>query len=615
MRRSLSAYQPKLNAMEERNDYYEGTPECKTPSGATASKKASNVRNIVYELLESEVDSTIPMPRVEPIHEEDKELARGIEAMLRHKIIQMRLTDMNDIQERTTVIQGGAFWHVEWDSSAGFHCTLGDVAISDRHPKQIIPQDGVYEIEDMDYFFVRIVQTKEYIKRVYGKDVSYEGVDDDSNTFDDVQNDDLVTQNIAYYRNENGIGMFSWCGNVVLADIDDYQARHSKRCRECGAIVYGDRCECGSKKLQDEVDEFEELTKDITLYDGTVIPQFSDFVQQPILDANGLPVLDELGNEMTQEVAQATKIPHYKPDKYPIVLRRNISKFGSFLGGSDVDVIEDQQEAIKKLGTKIDEKVLKGGSFVTLPEGVKIETTDRELKILRVRNPADKALIDVLNVQPDITKDRVALDDNYQWARSTLGITDAFQGKYDSSATSGTAKQFSANQAAGRMQSKREQKNSAYAKLYELMFKFYLAYADEPIPYSQERAGVREFAHFNRWDFLRMDAAGEFYWDDEFIFTVDPSATLSSNRSELWNQMDLKLQSGAFGLAANLSTQKLYWTLMHNLDFPYAGDIKAAIEAEEQKQMEAVQQQEAMQSALSQMQNGNAGASVLPGNG
>ena len=126
---------------------------------------------------------------------------------------------------------------------------------------------------------------------------------------------------------------------------------------------------------------------------------------------------------------------------------------------------------------------------------------------------------------------------------------------------------------------------------------------------------MREFAHFNRWDFLRVDAAGEFYWDDEFIFTVDPSATLSSNRSELWNQMDLKLQSGAFGLAANLSTQKLYWTLMHNLDFPYAGDIKAAIEAEEQKQMEAVQQQEAMQSALSQMQNGNAGASVLPGNG
>lgn len=599
--------------MEEYNKLYEGTSECETPSGGKAAKKATNVRNIVYELLESEVDSTIPMPRVDPIHEEDKELARGIESLLRHKILQLRLTDMNDIQERTTVIQGGSFWHVEWDSNAGFHCTLGDVAVSDRHPKQIVPQDGIYEIEDMDYIFVRLAQTKAYIKRVYGKDVSSESVDDVVNTFDDTSNvmssDDLVTQNIAYYKTDSGIGMFSWCGNVVLADVEDYQARHLKKCKNCGSQMDGDVCqECGSKSYVDSISEYEELTKDIQLYDGTTIPQYSDFAMQPILDFEGNPVLGEDGSEMMQEVAVATKIPHYKPDKYPLVLRRNISKFGSFLGGSDVTVIADQQDAIKKLGTKIDEKVLKGGSFVTLPDGVKIETTDRELKIIRVRNPADKALIDVLNVQPDITKDRVSLDDNYQWARSTLGITDAFQGKYDSSATSGTAKQFSANQSAGRMQSKREQKNSAYAKLYELMFKFLLAYADEPIPYSQERAGQLEFAHFNRWDFLRQDAAGEFYWNDEFIFSVDPSATLSSNRSALWEQMDLKLQSGAFGLAANPSTQKIYWTLMHALDFPYAGEVKAALEAEQQKQ-------EAMQNAVSQMQNGNAAGGVLSGVG
>ena len=119
----------------------------------------------------------------------------------------------------------------------------------------------------------------------------------------------------------------------------------------------------------------------------------------------------------------------------------------------------------------------------------------------------------VLNVQPDITKDRVVLVDSYDYAKSTLGITDAFQGKYDSSATSGSAKQFSANQSAGRLFSKREQKNSAFARLYELMFRFLLAYADEPIPYSvKTQDGSEAFAHFDRWDFLRRDAAGQFYF-------------------------------------------------------------------------------------------------------
>ena len=106
------------------------------------------------------------------------------------------------------------------------------------------------------------------------------------------------------------------------------------------------------------------------------------------------------------------------------------------------------------------------------------------------------------------------------------------------------------------------------------MFRFLLAYADEPIPYSvKTQDGSEAFAHFDRWDFLRRDAAGEFYWDDEFIFSVDPSATLSSNRSVLWEQMDMKLQSGAFGPVGQTQTMLLYWTLMAKLDYPHAGEV------------------------------------------
>jgi len=144
------------------------------------------------------------------------------------------------------------------------------------------------------------------------------------------------------------------------------------------------------------------------------------------------------------------------------VLRRSVSRFGSLLGTSDVEVIRDQQETVKKLGSKLNEKLMKGGSYVTLPRGVDIETTDRELKILRLDNPAQKALIDVLTVQADVSRDIHLLEENYQWAKSTLGINDSFQGKSDSTAVSGTAKQFAAAQASGRLESKRRMKNAAY---------------------------------------------------------------------------------------------------------------------------------------------------------
>lgn len=116
------------------------------------------------------------------------------------------------------------------------------------------------------------------------------------------------------------------------------------------------------------------------------------------------------------------KVARYKPNRYPLVLRRNVSKYASFLGGSDVDVIRDQQEVIKKCGSKMEEKVLKGGSFVTLPEGLDIETTDKEFKILRIKNPAQRELASVLNVQPDITKDRVMLVDSYDYPATMLTV-------------------------------------------------------------------------------------------------------------------------------------------------------------------------------------------------
>ena len=599
-------YAEKRARMDRREDCYKGTKQIPAAGGG-AAKAAGNVRNIVYELVESQVDASVPQPKVTAIHPEDRPLARKIEAMLLAQIRQLNFKEMNDEQERTVPIQGGDFWQVEWDPAAGFHCTMGDLAVSLRHPKQVIPQPGVYELEQMDYLFVLVSQSRRALERRYGVRLPEEGESDvaarTSADADTVEG--LVTQNIAYYRNSaGGVGLFSWVGDVTLEDMEDYQARRQWVCAGCGAPVEppkngeAARCPvCGARGARCVPVDEQTLPRDVTLPGGEVLPAMGRGPARPVVNPDGTLQRDEATGEVILMPGEMrpTVLPAYSPRRYPLVLRRNVRLFGQLLGASDVDVIEDQQIAINKYGTKIQEKLLKGGSYVTLPQGVNIETTDRELKIIRLKNPADKALISVLNIQPDTSRDQQMLEVNYSWAKSTLGITDAFQGKYDSSAVSGVAKQFSANQSAGRLQSKREMKNQAYARLYRLMFQFMLAYSDEPYPMILHGPdGAVEYAHFDRYEFLKRDAAGALYWNDEFLFDVDPASNLASNRENLWTMIDQKYQAGAFGPMGETKSLYRLWTLLAETGYPHAEAMKASIRGEmEQEEQNGAQQADA----------------------
>jgi hypothetical protein len=141
-------------------------------------------------------------------------------------------------------------------------------------------------------------------------------------------------------------------------------------------------------------------------------------------------------------------------------------------------------------------------------------------------------------------------------------------------------------------------KNEAYARLYEVMFKFWLAYADQTTAITTSNSdGTTMYSELDRHEFLKMDAAGEFYWNDEFIFETDPTSTLMANREAMWNQTDLKLQSQAFGPLGDLNTLKTYWTFMKANGYPNAGmALESVMEriqtAEQQAQMQAQMQAE-----------------------
>ena len=127
------AYSHTLAEIAKNQAVYEGTREVNgNPNTNVSAKDLSiNVRNIAYELIESQVDSSIPMPKVTAIHEGDEDLARAIEKALVNKVKLLKLSIINDQMERIVPVQGGDFFMVEWDNSLGFHSNYGDVNVKE----------------------------------------------------------------------------------------------------------------------------------------------------------------------------------------------------------------------------------------------------------------------------------------------------------------------------------------------------------------------------------------------------------------------------------------------------------------------------------------------------
>lgn len=559
-----AAWEPWRQKMERWEALYGGSHEV-AASGGIAARKSDNVRNIVYELVESQADSSIPLPKVTAIHEEDRELARKIEAFLRTEVTRLALETRNDAQERTVPIMGAGWWEVGWDPLGGTRCQPGALVVECRHPKMIIPQPGVYEPDQMDYLFECLPRSRRSLERTYGVDLKNAARENDEQA-DGMRGNEMLVQNIAFYKGDDGrVGRFSWVDDIVLEDMEDYRF--------------------------DGDDGERVLPRDMTLKGPggkSSLVHALTVHGEAVLDEKGQSVLGADGQPLMKRTLRRRALPRYRAKEYPLVLRRNVSREGYLLGASDVEQIADQQEALKKMGGKIQEKILKGGSYVTLPQGVGVETTDRELKIIRLKTPAEKALIDVLNIQPDVSKEMAAAGLCYDWAKSTLGITDSYQGKNDSTAQSGAAKQFAANQAAGRLQSKRVMKNAAYAALYEKMFHTMLSCADSPLCLRRETsAGGVEYGHLDPMELLRVDDAGELYWNDEFLFEVDNSATLANNRQNMWTETRTNFTGGAFGPPASTRAQIAYWTMLAKYDYPGAQDVKTMLEERLEEEKEA----------------------------
>ncbi|MBQ7363206.1 MAG: hypothetical protein IJW48_02020 [Clostridia bacterium] len=530
---------------------YKGSPELDG-----SEEDAITVRNITYEIVESQISSEIPQPKTDAASYSERRgrNAEAIERLCRSIRDRLPFDELNDMDERYTYIYGGSVWYVDWDNSITHAGEVGGVRVHCLSPMDFIPQPGIYSVEDMEYLFMRFTTTRAELGRRYGlsdEELSLAECEYEYDT--DMPGGDTVTMLVCFYKDEDGeIGRYVFSGDAVLEDMPRYYMRKATVCSVCGSVT---DCGCrGRRSVLTEV-KYEKLEEEMILRSGVKIPSVS-----PKLDGERI----SLGS---------TEIPYYTPKLFPIVIRKNTSRERSLFGQSDCEYIRPEQQAINKIESRILKKLLRAGITPVVPEDARVTLNNSVFgQVIKMKPGESVAQYGKVDTTPDVSQDIAEAERLYDHAKRVIGISDAYQGIDSYSGESGVARQLRISQASGRLESKKKMKHTAYADIDRLIFHFYLAFADEPRHLSYKDAyGRIHYEEFNRYDFIEYDLGrGEYYYDDDYLFSVDLDGGSEYQRESLWERNLENLKSGTLGDPASPRTLLRYWQCQERAHYPHA---------------------------------------------
>ncbi len=559
------------NLSKWRRAYYGILNALDTSTGEESDKKSRQLRKLIFELVESKIDNNIPMPKMKPKYKADLPLVEVTENYLKHEIDNIFTKFVNDKSERATYVDGTSWYKVSWDSLDSSPEVSGSVKIDICLADQIVPQPGVSDYRNLEYIFETQQVSLSRIYDLYHRLITPMSVDSSKETKSETVDMSTVTICTCYYLNEKRIvGRFSWAvhSGQVICNEESWQIRKLRTCTKCKTIVPQDKeCPvCGSKSFSYENASVETLEEDLQiLYNPYDVGETDDENEKDKYTAKSFATM-------------GTEIPNYIVRQLPFVPRPAISSIDSIYGVSEVYILLDMQDAINKILTKTTDKVLTSGAVVTKPERANLNDSDETFKLLSVKTPEEAAMVQTKQIFADTQQGIVASQLLYDSAKASSGVTDSFQGKEDSTATSGKAKQFSALQTAGRIESLRVMKAAAFAGLYELVLKYLLAFSDEKRKFVKvlPDGNVTE-AQWSKYMFLDKDKYGRFYYRDDFSFDSDPAATLSNNRVAMWQETQDKFINGMLGNPADARVLELFWNMMAQQQYPLASLILAGI--------------------------------------
>jgi hypothetical protein len=544
------AYLGTLNALDRR-------------TGEESKRKSVQLRKMIYELIESKVDNSIPMPRITPRRHDDLGLVDVTENYLKFEMDRMLTEQENDRSERATYIDGTSWYKICWDSLDSTYERSGDLRVEVLLADQVVPEPGCKDYRLMNYIFEKSNMSLSRIYDLYSRLISpseagHNGVE-------------VITY---YYKNSNGlIGRFMYAAasRQVIAWDEDWQIRKVRQCTACDTVnAIGDYCKnCGGTKFKYANATVETLEEPLMRLHNPYEEGKSD---------------DPTNNAQAETFLEAgTEIPYYQVRQLPFVPRPSVSSLETIYGISEVSILLDMQDSVNKILSKVEDKILKSGAVVTKPEKMKMNDTDESFKIMGVKTAEEAAMVQTKQVLADVSQDIAGAQLFYESARASSGVTESYQGKHDATATSGKAKEISAMQSAGRLESLRVMKAAAFAGVYELMFKYLLAFSDETRKFVKTLPdGKKEEMLWNKYMFLRKDKYGKLYYADDFAFSTDPAATLSNNRVQMWQETLQQFTMGTFGNPQDPRALELYWQIMDTMQYPLAKLVLAGIKENSQ---------------------------------
>ena len=552
------------NLAKWRKAYY-GTLNALTKDGEESTRKGRSLRKMVYELIESKIDNSIPMPKIRPRYKTDLPLVSVTENYLKFEVDGIFTKYLNDRSERATYVDGTSWYKVWWDSLDNTHERSGNVKIDLCRVDQIVPQPGVSDYRQLEYIFERKEISLTRIWDLYHRRI----IPTEANT-------NVIEVISCYYLNKGrvvGLFMYAPHSRQVICNEEDWQIRKLRTCTVCGTVnPTGDTCRnCGSKTFKYENATEEILENDLEeIYNPYDVGETDDESEKEHYKSRVF-------------LTAGTKIPFYKITQLPFIPRPAISSLDNIYGTSEVKVTLESQDAINKLLTKALEKTMKSGTILTKPEKLKIGDSDDTIKVLSVRTTEEAAMVQSRPVVADTSQDLVMAATLYESGKASSGVTESFQGAKDNSATSGKAKQYAAVMTAGRIESLRVMKSAAFAGLYELVLKYLLAFSDEPRKFVRVLPnGSQKEEVWNKYMFLDKDKYGNIYYRDDLRFDSDPASTLSQNRAQMWQETQDKFVQGAFGNPADPRVLELFWNIMDSLQYPLAKVVLAGIKENSQ---------------------------------
>lgn len=558
-RRGLEQADPK-NLDKWRRAYYGTLNALNVNTGEESKRKSKSLRKMIYELIESKIDNSIPMPRLTPRHRTDLPVVDVTENYLKFEMDRMLTEQSNDKSERATYIDGTSWYKICWDSLDSTYERSGDLRVEILLADQVIPEPGVLDYRLLNYCFERSVMSLSRIYDLYHRQI-----------LPNEKGSAVTTVITYYYRNKNGVVgrfMFAEASRQVITWDDDWQIRKVRRCTNCKAInPIGDRCiECGGTTFRYENATKEVLEEDIVR------------LKNPYKEGESQNPDDNVKEELFLKAG--TEIPFYQVRQLPFVPRLSVSSLDTIYGTSEVSILLDMQDSINKILTKVEDKILKSGAIVTKPNKLKLNDKDESFKIMSVNTTDEAAMVQSKQILADVQQDMATAQLIYDSARASSGVTNSFQGKADSTAISGKAKELNAAQTAGRLESLRIMKSAAFAGVYELMLKYLLAFSDESRHFVRILPDGTEIEEtWSKYMFLRKDKNDNIYYADDFAFSTDPAATLSNNRVAMWQETMQQLQMGTFGNPSDPRTLELFWRIMDEQQYPLAKYALAGIKA------------------------------------